>query len=128
MVPSDRIKLLRLKIFYFALCRGPVQSKLPTTICYSILRWNKQKQSFADLFKMCVPRYFANFIGKHQCWSIFLIKLQAWRPATFLQCDSNTSVLLWNLRYFKEHLWWLLLNKSSRSLWFILWGSDALLI
>ena len=28
-------------------------------------------------FKIVVLKNFANFIGKHQCWSIFLIKLQA---------------------------------------------------
>ena len=28
-------------------------------------------------FKIGVPKNFANFSGKHQCWSLFLIKLQA---------------------------------------------------
>ena len=51
-------------------------------------------------FKIGVFKALANFIGKHQCWSIFLIKLQAWRPATLLKRDSNTGVLLWNFRNF----------------------------
>ena len=34
--------------------------------------------------------------GKHLCWSLFLIKLQALglRPATLLKRDSNTGVFL----------------------------------
>ena len=28
--------------------------------------------------KKGVPKIFVNFIGKHLCWSLFLIKLQAW--------------------------------------------------
>ena len=41
-------------------------------------RWkNKfQKQSFAD-FKLGVDKSFVNSTGKHLCWSLFLIKLQA---------------------------------------------------
>ena len=35
---------------------------------------------------------FANFTGKHLCWSLFSIKLQGRRPATFLKRDSNTGV------------------------------------
>ena len=37
---------------------------------------------------------FENFTGKYLCWSLFLIKLQAWRLATLLKKDSNTSVFL----------------------------------
>ena len=49
------------------------------------------------------------FTGKHLYRSLFLIKLQAWRPATLLKCDSNTGVFLWNLRNFyntsfEEHI------------------------
>ena len=32
--------------------------------------------------------------------SLFLIKLQAWRPAALLKRDSNTGAFLWNLRNF----------------------------
>ena len=36
-----------------------------------------QKQSFADVFKICVLKKFVNFTGKqHLCWSL-LIKMQA---------------------------------------------------
>ena len=74
------------------------------------------------LFKLGALKNVANFTGKHLCWSLFLIKLQtlkAWRPATLLKRDSNTSAFLWNLRiFFTEPLRWLLLaNKSWKVAW-----------
>ena len=53
-----------------------------------------------------VLKNFANFTGKHLCWSLFFTKLQAFRPATLLKIDSYTSVFLWNLRNSEEHLFW----------------------
>ena len=52
--------------------------------------------------------YFAIFTPKHLCWSLFLIKLQAWRAATLWKRDSNTSVFLWAASFI-EHLRRLLL-------------------
>ena len=40
-------------------------------------------------FKIGVLKNFANFTGKHLCWSLFLIKLQGWRPSTLSKRDSN---------------------------------------
>ena len=37
---------------------------------------------------------FANFTIKHLCWSLFVIKLQAYRPATLLKRDSDTGVFM----------------------------------
>ena len=51
-----------------------------------------------------VLKNFANFTGKHLCWSLFFKKLQAFRPATLLKRDSYTGVFLWNLRNSEEHL------------------------
>ena len=36
----------------------------------------------------------SNFTGKHLCWSLVLIKLQAFRYAASLKSDSNTGVFL----------------------------------
>ena len=33
-------------------------------------------------FKIGVLRKFAMFTGRHLCWSLFLIRFQAWKPAT----------------------------------------------
>ena len=43
-------------------------------------------------FKKVVLKNFAIFTGKYLCWSLFLIQLQAFRPATLLKRDSNTVV------------------------------------
>ena len=51
-----------------------------------------------------VLKNFANSTGKHLCWSLFLKKLQAFRPTTLLKRDSYTGVFLWNLRNFEEDL------------------------
>ena len=51
---------------------------------------------------LAVLKNFAIFLGKHLCWNLFLIKLQALRPATLLKRDSNTGVFLWSLPNFKE--------------------------
>ena len=52
-------------------------------------------------FKMGLSKYFPNFTGKHLCWSLFLIRLQAFRPLYF-----NTCVILRNLRISGEHLFY----------------------
>ena len=44
--------------------------------------------------KKAALKNFAILIGKHQCWNLFSIKLQAWNPATFLKRDSNIAKLL----------------------------------
>ena len=44
--------------------------------------------------KKGVLKIFINFIEKNLCWSLFLIKLQAYRSATLLKGDSNISVFL----------------------------------
>ena len=50
------------------------------------------------------------FTGKNLCWSLFLIKLQLWEPATLLkkaptQVLSCESCKLFKNNYFEEHLW-----------------------
>ena len=59
--------------------------------------------------KKAALKNFATFAGKHPCWSLFSMKLQAWKPATLLKRDSNTFVFLWILQnlknaYFEEQL------------------------
>ena len=90
---------------------------------FVIVFWGEtNRDSLSQMFfRIGVLKNFANFIGKHQCSSIFSIKLQAWtlltRDSIFLRTPS-----------FTEHLQWLFLNKPRRSLWFIVWRSDALVI
>ena len=44
--------------------------------------------------KIGVLRNFPIFRGKYLCWSLFLIKLQAFRLAILFKRDSNTCVFL----------------------------------
>ena len=53
-------------------------------------------------FKIGVLKNFVNFAEKHLCWSLFLNKLQAWKPTTLLKTASNTDVSLWHLQYFNN--------------------------
>ena len=52
------------------------------------------------LWKELFLKIFSIFTGKHLCWSLFLINLQACRPATLLKKDFSTGVFLWILRIF----------------------------
>ena len=62
-------------------------------------------------FKIGVFKNFTNFTGNLLCWSLFLIKLQAWRPeglqafrpATLLKRNSNAVVLFLIIFYFLFH-------------------------
>ena len=65
---------------------------------YSQITWNVWQTSFSSeaAVRRCsskgVLKNFAIFTGKHLCWSFFLIKLQAYRPAALLKRNSNTGV------------------------------------
>ena len=56
--------------------------------------------------KKNVLNYFPVFTGKHLFWSLFLIKLLAFRPASLLRRDSHTDVFLWILWNFQKYLFW----------------------
>ena len=56
---------------------------------------NKFRSNRLEMFfKIGVLMDFVIYAGKHLCWSIFLIKLQAFRSATLLNRDSNIGVFL----------------------------------
>ena len=79
------------------------------------MRKKLQSSRSQIFFKIGVIKNFSNFTGKYLCWSIFLIKLQTWRPAALLRRGSNTGVFLeideiFKNTFFTEHLWWLLLK------------------
>ena len=50
-----------------------------------------QKQSPKVFFKKGVLKNFANFSRKKLHWSLFLIKLQAWRPHATLSKETLTQ-------------------------------------
>ena len=79
MAAFDRIKqfcLIKLNLHSVKVSSSPISPPL-----FAIVFWGKTNRSdLSQLFlKIDVLKNFANFIGKHQRWSVFLIKLQAWR-------------------------------------------------
>ena len=44
--------------------------------------------------KKAAFKTYAALTRKQLCWSLFLIKLQTFKPATLLKTDSNTGVFL----------------------------------
>ena len=80
------------------------------------------KAATGVLYKKAVFENSAIITGKHRCWSLFLIKLQAWRSVTLLKRDSNTGEYckIFKNTYFKEYLqvaasvkWWMFLLTYS---------------
>ena len=89
MAAFDWIKLLRLKKTLHSV---DVSSSPNLSPLFVIVFWGETNRSSLSqmFFKIGVLKNFANFIGK-QCWSIFLTKLHAWRPATLLK-ETPTQV------------------------------------
>ena len=79
MAVFDWITLVRLKEI-LTLNSVEVSSNPNSTPLFVIVFWGETNRSSLSqmFFKIGVLKNFANFIGKHQCWSIFLIKLQVW--------------------------------------------------
>ena len=73
-----------------------------------IVFWRETNRgSFSQIFfKIGISKNFAILTGKFQYWSLFLIKLLVWEPATLLKSNSSTSASLWNLRNFTEHFFY----------------------
>ena len=86
-----------------------------------ILRVTIQKQNSEQLLPKVSTEAFCKIdflknvpVGKHLCWTLFLIKLLAKRQATILKRDSNAGIFLTIAKFlradfFIEHLRWLFL-------------------
>ena len=55
-------------------------------------------------YEKAALKTFALITGKHLCWSLFLVVLQAFRAATLLKRYSNTSAFLILMEIFLNHL------------------------
>ena len=93
----------------YGICNGAIIYRLLWNIPQNLEDRSSCSQMF---FQTGVLNNFAIFTGKHLCWSLFMIKLKAWRPTTILKRDPKTGVFLWKLfrTFFTEHHWWLLLR------------------
>ena len=83
---------------YWAMISNPL-----VVLDFMILKKSQARQHWSFKFskpppevycKKGVLNFFANFTGKHLCWSLFLIKLQAFSPVHLLKRDSNEGVFL----------------------------------
>ena len=103
-------KILNFTSFKFKLNNMIVSNKLSKrkTACREILCLydNGRRSHTRCSVKKHVLKNFANFSGKHLCWSLSLIHLKASRPTTLLKKDSNTGVFLLNFQNFYENLVW----------------------
>ena len=87
-------------------------------IWYEFGKWWQIKQEsytkhpFTDVFKIGVLKIFVIFTGKHWCWSLFLVKLQAWGLQQRYFLVNITKFL--RTAFFIEHLRWLLLIYSNQ--------------
>ena len=54
----------------------------------------KQPPEVQEVVTAAVIKNFANFTGKHLCWSNFLNKVAGRQPASILKRDSNGSAFL----------------------------------
>ena len=86
--------------------------------------WQVSNITLKSIYRRCsikkaVLKNFAKFIGKHLCWSLFLINLQTYKPATLLE-KTPTQVLscecceIFKNIYIKGHLW----TTASELYWF----------
>ena len=88
------------KLFHYYECK---LRNIKKNTCAFIFLWRNQKQPLEVFYKKAVKN-FAIFTGKHLSWSLFLTKLQAFRPDS--KRDSDAGVFLWILRNFWKPLFW----------------------
>ena len=102
--------LILLCVFFFLIniCySNPLKKKeqLYLIMVYNFKSSHQNYSVWEDVLKT-----FTNFTGNYLCWSLFLIKLQAWGSATLLKRDSTQLLScevceIFKNTYFKEHLW-----------------------
>ena len=79
-----------------------------SSFCEKTVKFSKMLSSDCIMWKE-VYNNFTNFTGKHLCWSLFLIKLLAFRPGTLFK-ETPTPVFsseickIFKNTYFEEHL------------------------
>ena len=54
-------------------------------------------------FRIGALKDFAMFTEKYLCWGLFLINIQAWRPATLLRRDSEICDIFKNTYFYRTH-------------------------
>ena len=78
----------------------------PLGPCNSELLKHSKRSLSQMFFKIGSLKNFPIFTGKHLRWGLFLIKMQAFRPATFLRRDVNTGVSCGYCEIFKNSIFY----------------------
>ena len=103
------------------------------TCIYSFLSLQLTYRSSQEIcsIEKAVFKNFAISTGKHLCWSLFLIKLQACLQRTFTTDVSCEYCESFKNTYFEEHMWTaapkLRITSSRRSILFIKFEKNVLL-
>ena len=73
-------------VFYVNLIRGIKSLKVCFLANFSLLNKNLYRSSRSQMFfEIGVLKNVAIFTGKHLCWSLFLMKLQAFKAYNFIK-------------------------------------------
>ena len=77
-----------------------ISSRPSSLLLFAIVFWGETNRTgLSQLFlKIDGLKNFANFTEKHQCWSLFLIKLHAWRRLQH-RCFPVNFEILQNIEY-----------------------------
>ena len=99
------------------------KSEIKKSVKNKIWSWSQSKKTVVKyrsslsqmFFKVGSLKNFAIFTGKHLCWSLFLIKLQAWacnfvKKRLQRRCFPENIATSFTTTFLIEHLWWLLLK------------------
>ena len=116
MWPITLTSLLKKNLTYASVFKAYFMNVFGSVKASLVLIKNRCRSSRSQMFfksshlrcfiKKAALKNFPTFTGKHFCWGLFLIKLQA-----FMCFPMNIAKFLWET-FFIEHLGWLLLQYS----------------
>ena len=88
-------------IFHGGNCPGTVKAYLQRfPFCRHFILFCYRNSHRCCSIKKTFLKYFAIITRKHLFWGLFLIKLQAFSPATLWKRNSNRAAFLWILQNF----------------------------
>ena len=94
--------------FYWSFFIDTIISLISSTqiACYVMFVQYVQKEPLEVFFKKDVLKNFANFTGKHPCWSLFFNKVTGLRASSFIRKRLQHRCVPVKLAKFYEHLFW----------------------
>ena len=111
--------MLLLKSLLFLLCYHYPSNGLKVSCKEAI-----QRQSTEMFYKKAVLKDFAMFTGNQLCWSLFIIKLQAFRPTVLLKILQHRCFPV-NVTKFLRRAFFQNICKRCFSLSYHIWGRHS---